>query len=83
MCVCDPCCFVLIKEGRLKGMITGHVDDFTFAGVTGDGLWDSKVEEIKQRFKWGEWLEDEFVQCGVKIKRLANGSFELTRGQYI
>ena len=82
-CVCDPCCFVLIREGRLRGMITGHVDDFMFAGITGDGLWDNKVEEIKQRFKWGEWLEDEFVQCGVKIKRLANGSFQLTQGQYI
>ena len=28
-------------------------------------------------------MEHEFVQCEVKIKRLANGSFELTQGQYI
>ena len=28
-----------------------------------------------------EWQEGEFVQCGVLIKRLADGSVELSQGQ--
>ena len=82
-CVCDPCCFVLYKEGRLRGLVTGHVDDFMFAGREDDPLWKEVCAQIRSRFKWGESMEHEFVQCGVKIKRLADGSFELTQGQYI
>ena len=82
-CVCDPCSFVLYEDGILKGLIIGHVDDFLFAGRKGEETWDEKCRLIRGRFKWGEWLENEFVQCGVKIRRDKDGGFELSQGQYI
>ena len=71
------------KDDRLRGLITGHVDDFVFAGSMEDPLWVETCEQIKGHFRWGEWQEGEFVQCGVLIKRLADGSFERSQGQYI
>ena len=82
-CACDPCTFVLFEHDELKGLVVGHVDDFLFAGRKGEATWEDKCRQIRARFKWGEWLENEFVQCGVKIRRTTNGGFELSQGQYI
>ena len=52
-CVCDPCCFVLYKDDRLRGLIAGHVDDLMFAGRMDDPLWVETCEQIKGHFRWG------------------------------
>ena len=31
-CVSDPCCFKYVVNGKLIGLISGHVDDFLFCG---------------------------------------------------
>ncbi|CAE7233778.1 RE1 [Symbiodinium sp. KB8] len=64
----DSCCWVLRENGALRGMVSGHVDDFLFAGKTGDTLWESKLQAIREQFKWGDWESGKFTQCGVLVE---------------
>ena len=83
-CVCDPCCFKYVdpKLG-LIGLISGHVDDFLFCGRSDCQKWKSLCQQIQQKFKWGTWEYDSFVQCGVKIEATSDGGFQLSQAQYI
>ncbi|CAE7576940.1 unnamed protein product, partial [Symbiodinium pilosum] len=78
----DPCCWVLRENGVLKGVISGHVDDFLFAGKSGDRLWESKVRAIKDKYKWGDWDCGKFAQCGVVVEQDSKG-FELSQPTYL
>ena len=82
-CVCDPCCFKYVKDGKLIGLVGGHVDDFLFCGLESCDLWKSLCDKIKRKFKWGTWERDNFIQCGVEIKRTNGGGFALSQTQYI
>ena len=82
-CVSDPCCFKYVHEGKLIGLISGHVDDFLFSGSQYCSIWTSLCEKIKGRFKWGAWEEKEFTQCGVFVRQMPDFSFELSQAQYI
>ena len=78
----DPCCWVLRVDGILKGAISGHVDDFLFCGKQGDALWESKLQAIREHFKWGDWEEGRFTQCGVVVEQKPEG-FELSQPSYL
>ena len=78
----DSCCWVLRHQGQLRGIISGHVDDFLFAGKSGDRLWESKLEAIRAQYKWGDWDEDKFTQCGVIVEQSPEG-FELSQPNYL
>ncbi|OLP85776.1 Copia protein [Symbiodinium microadriaticum] len=78
----DSCCWALREEGELRGLISGHVDDFLFAGKSGDVLWESKLQAIKDRFKWGDWEQNKFTQCGVVVEQV-EGGFELSQPSYL
>ena len=78
----DSCCWVLRHKGRLHGIISGHVDDFLFAGKRGDALWEAKLQAIREKYKWGDWDEGKFVQCGVLVEQGAEG-FELSQPSYL
>ena len=66
----DACAWVYRKHGRVCGMITGHVDDFLFSGNSLDADWARIIQEIKSRFQWGDWEQDNFVQCGVRVTKV-------------
>ncbi|OLP95920.1 Copia protein [Symbiodinium microadriaticum] len=78
----DACAWVWRPEGRLRGMISGHVDDFLFSGGSGDRGWQAILDKIKQQFKWGDWEQDRFVQCGVQVEKTPEG-FSLSQPQYL
>ncbi|CAE6922027.1 RE2 [Symbiodinium sp. CCMP2592] len=78
----DACCWVLRDNDQVVGLISGHVDDFLFTGCEANEKWKRVIEAIQKRFKWGDWDRDDFVQCGVQIKRVSDG-FELTQVRYI
>ena len=40
------------------------------------------LKQIKQRFQWGDWEKDNFIQCGVKVQR-TSGGFELSQPQFV
>ena len=40
-------------------------------------------DNIRNKFKWRTWEQDQFVQCGVRIERTPDGGFELSQSQYI
>ena len=82
-CVCDPCCFKFVENGILIGLVGGHVDDFLFCGLSGCKTWERLCQKIQERFKWGTWEKDNFIQCGVEISRLPCGGFSLGQTQYI
>ncbi|OLP95369.1 hypothetical protein AK812_SmicGene22510 [Symbiodinium microadriaticum] len=79
---CDACAWVWRQEGQVKGMISGHVDDFLFAGDSKDAGWCNILRKIQERFKWGDWDTDNFTQCGVQVKRVPEG-FELSQPRYL
>ena len=64
----DPCTWVWRVQGQLRGMISGHVDDFLFGGSDQDTQWQEILTKIKGRFQWGDWERDTdgFTQCGVR-----------------
>ena len=78
----DACCWVLREQDAIVGIISGHVDDFLFTGNEQHPKWQATIKAIKERFKWGDWDYDEFVQCGVNVKRTSNG-FELSQPRYV
>ena len=83
-CVGDPCCFKYVsKDNRLIGLVSGHVDDFVFCGRKDCSIWQDLCKQIQDKFKWGTWEYDSFVQCGVKIEQTKDGGFELSQAQYI
>ena len=81
----DPCAWIYQdpKTQNVISLISGHVDDFLFAGKKDCDLWQSLRRQIQQRFDWQEWEEDHFVQCGVQISRQEDGSFSLSQKQYL
>ncbi|OLP78894.1 Copia protein, partial [Symbiodinium microadriaticum] len=78
----DACAWVWRPQGVLRGMITGHVDDFLFGGSEEDKGWQEVLRLIKERFKWGDWDQDKFVQCGVLIETTHEG-FSLSQPHYL
>eukprot|EP00439_Symbiodinium_sp_Y106_P070844 s93_g12.t1 len=78
----DACAWVWRPEGQLRGLISGHVDDFLFSGGADDQGWQEILKKIQQRFKWGDWDQDKFVQCGVQVERTPTG-FTLSQPQYL
>ena len=78
----DPCCWLWKPKGVLSGMISGHVDDFLFSGPTDDPQWKAIEEAIQQQFKWSDWEEGTFTQCGVQVTAQKNGSFTLSQPGY-
>ena len=83
-CVTDPCCFKYVDDQQqLVGLISGHVDDFLFCGRPNCTLWKDLCAQIQEKFKWGTWEYDCFVQCGVKIEKTPSGGFSLSQAQYI
>lgn len=79
----DPCCWVFAPEGTTLGIISAHVDDFLFSGDEKEGRWLQILESIKQKFKWGDWEHQRFVQCGVLLEQHADFSFSLSQEKYV
>ncbi|CAE7837991.1 RE2 [Symbiodinium sp. CCMP2592] len=78
----DPCMWLWRPEGKLRGCISGHVDDFLFGGSEQDAGWQDILKQIRERFKWSEWEADRFVQCGVQIEQCKEG-FKLSQSKYV
>ncbi|OLQ04719.1 Retrovirus-related Pol polyprotein from transposon TNT 1-94 [Symbiodinium microadriaticum] len=81
-CWSDACTWVLRKEGHLIGVVSGHVDDFLFSGNEQSQEWNQLVKAIQDRFRWGDWDKDNFVQCGVQVNREGN-CFKLSQPAYV
>ncbi|CAE7691047.1 RE1 [Symbiodinium sp. CCMP2592] len=78
----DSCAWVWRKDGQVRGMISGHVDDFMFAGSDSDSEWQGLLQKIQERFRWGDWDKDTFVQCGVHVEACEQG-FRLSQPKYV
>ena len=78
----DACMWVWRPQGEVRGMVSGHVDDFLFGGSEGDSEWQEIIKQIKSRFKWGDWEHGRFTQCGVLIEETPEG-YEISQKQYV
>ena len=79
----DPCTWIFMEGTKVISIISGHVDDFLFVGHDSCKKWAELRGAIQKQFNWQEWERDNFVQCGVKVVRLKDGSFELSQRQYL
>ena len=82
-CLSDPCCWVLVKDHKLRGIVSGHVDDFLFSGSTTDPVWMAARKAIMEEFKWSDWENKKFTQCGVCVEEHPDGSYSLSQAQYV
>ena len=80
-CWSGLCCWTLVKEGKLRGIVSGHVDDVLFSGSATDPVWVASEKAIKDEFK-SDWEEGRFVQCGVLIEQEQDGSHTLSQKHY-
>ena len=78
----DACVWTWRKDGILRGVISGHVDDFLFGGSSTDREWQTIIQQIQQRFKWGDWDSGKFTQCGVQVEQTEDG-FLLSQKTYL
>ncbi|CAE7292450.1 RE1 [Symbiodinium sp. KB8] len=81
-CSSDACMWCYRDEGELKGLISGHVDDFIFGGDDAHQGWCEKLRKIQEQFRWGDWETDKFTQCGVLIETTPQG-FSLSQPSYL
>lgn len=79
----DPCCWILQKNDVIHGIISGHVDDFIFSGRDEDPIWTAVVKSIKDEYKWSDWEESSFIQCGVKVEQLPDFTYQLSQAKYV
>ena len=82
-CWSDPCCWKLVVQGELKGLISGHVDDFLFSGCPNDPIWSKTIAAIQKEYRWSDWEQGKFTQCGVLIEARPDGSYQLSQEQYV
>ena len=78
----DACTWTWRVRGELRGVISGHVDDFLFAGGSQDKEWQEILRKIRERFQWGDWEQDNFIQCGVKVEKVPGG-YALSQPQFV
>jgi len=66
MCEIDPAMFFLHKDGRLRGIICCHVDDFLHAG---DELLENIMKSLRKRFVAGKIEKKNFSYIGFQISQ--------------
>ena len=79
----EPCCWFWKPQGELRAVVAGHVDDFLFSGSETDSEWKAIEQKIQQHFRWSDWEENTFTQCGVLIEAQVDGSFHLSQPHYM
>ena len=77
-CSSDACMWCYREQGELKGLISGHVDDFIFGGDDSHQGWCDRLKQIQEKFRWGDWETDKFTQCGVLIESYSSGFLPVT-----
>ena len=82
-CWSDACCWLYIVDGVTKGVISGHVDDFLFSGDDNHNGWKNILNSIREEYKWGDWEEGQFTQCGVQVEQHEDFSFSLSQCKYV
>ena len=78
----DACCWIWRESGKTRGIISGHVDDFLFTGEESNPRWRHIIEQIRLKFRWGDWEKNHFTQCGVQVQRQGS-NFLLSQSSYV
>ena len=80
----EPCCWIWVdQEGVVRSIIHGHVDDFMFGGRDNDEIHANLMHNIQQKFQWGTWETNQFIQCGVHVQQQEDFSIELQQTKFI
>lgn len=82
-CWSDPCCWTLQENGKLIGLVSGHLDDFLFSGDETNSKWLKIMGSIKAEYRWSDWECDDLIQCGVRVQREHDGSYALSQEKYV
>ena len=74
------------SAGDLDGLIGVHVDDDLITGTK--NFFETVIHELRHRFNFGKWHTcnkpgEEFVHCGRRVTRGADGSVHLDMQSYI
>ena len=69
-CTLDPAILYVHKDGKLRGIICCHVDDFLHAG---DPYFETLVKKLRQRFYAGKVEEKMWRYIGFKVEQNESG----------
>ena len=63
----DPCILLSFNDsGECDGFINLYVDDFSGAGDINSATWNTRVQKVKEMFKFRKWVDhDHMEHCGV------------------
>ena len=70
-----------VKNGKLKGLILSHVDDFLLIG--NDTFEEDIEEKLKITFKFSKIEQKSFKYCGCNININEKGVVELDQNDYV
>ena len=70
-CKMDEALFYWHCDGKLEGLIAGHVDDFFWCGT--DLFQKSVIDEISKIFKISSDLHDSFTFLGLQVHQSTDG----------
>ena len=77
----DGALFTYVKNGKLQGLITTHVDDLIMAG---NETFATEVEDkLQEVFKFSKVEQEAFTYCGCSIVAKEDGTIELDQNDYI
>ena len=67
----DPACFIFKKNGKVKGVLGAHVDDFLYVGDS--EFREEVMEKLMLRFSVGKHEVSHFVYTGFNIEQTSSG----------
>ena len=82
----EPCIWKLYHQGKLQGLIGGHVDDLLVCGPEDpNSLFQQKVAQLREAFPFGSWKSakaETISFCGCDLTQLPDYSVEMSQEKY-
>ena len=77
----DPASYFWNKDGKLKGMFVGHVDDAYYCGC--EEFHQTIIKPLFEKFKMGQIMEGDFRSLGWNVRTNHKGEIAISQKDYI
>ena len=81
-CRLEPCVWKLFQNGKLQGLVGGHVDDLLICGDLENQYFCQKIDLLRQAFPFGSWKnaqKESLTFCGCELVQKQDFSIELNQ----
>jgi len=84
-CRLEPCVWKLFQNGKLQGLVGGHVDDLLICGDLENQYFCQKIDLLRQAFPFGSWKnaqKESLTFCSCELVQKQDFSIELNQEKY-